>query len=70
MYRERQPVARCTVERLMRAMELRGVTRGKAVKTTQSDPANSSPRDLVKRQFAAERPNQLWVADFTFVSTW
>ncbi len=70
MLRERQTVARCTVERLMRDMGLRGVTRGKAVKTTRADPSNANPRDLVKRQFTAERPNQLWVADFTFVSTW
>lgn len=70
MCRERQAVARCTVERLMRKRGLCGATRGKAVKTTQSDPANPSPRDLVKRQFIAERPNHLWVADFTFVSTW
>nr|AAD44276.1 transposase subunit B [Pseudomonas putida]CAC86788.1 transposase subunit B [Pseudomonas putida]CEK42465.1 Mobile element protein [Pseudomonas fluorescens SBW25] len=70
MHREHQVVARCTVERLMREMGLCGVTRGKTVKTTQPDPDNANPRDLVKRQFTAERPNQLWVADFTFVSTW
>lgn len=70
MLRERQTVARCTEERVMRDMGLRGVTRGKAVKTTHADPSNANPRDLVKRQFTAERPNQLWVADFTFVSTW
>lgn len=70
MHRERQVVARCTVERLMREMGLRGVTRGKAVKTTQADPGKENPKDLVRRQFTAERPNQLWVADFTFVSTW
>ena len=70
MHREHQVVARCTVERLMREMGLCGVMRGKTVKTTQADPDNANPRDLVKRQFTAERPNQLWVADFTFVSTW
>lgn len=70
MHREGQPVARCTVERLMRAMGLQGVVRGKKVRTTQSDPATPAPRDLVKREFTAERPDQLWVADFTFVSTW
>ncbi|MBK58371.1 MAG: IS3 family transposase [Pseudomonas sp.] len=70
MHRERQGVARCTVERLMREMGLCGAARGKTVKTTQADPGNASPRDLVKRQFTAEHPNQLWVADFTFVSTW
>lgn len=70
MHREHQTVARCTVERLMREMGLCGVVRGKAVKTTQADPENPNPRDRVKRQFTAERPNQLWVSDFTFVSTW
>ena len=70
MHREGQPVARCTVERLMRAMGLQGVVRGKKVRTTQSDPATPTPHDLVKRAFTAERPDQLWVADFTFVSTW
>lgn len=70
MHREGQPVARCTVERLMRAMGLQGVVRGKNVRTTQSEPATSTPRDLVKREFTAQRPDQLWVADFTFVSTW
>lgn len=70
MHREGQPVARCTVERLMRAMGLQGVVRGKKVRTTQSEPATPAPRDLVKREFTAERPDQLWVADFTFVSTW
>ncbi|WP_425299808.1 IS3 family transposase [Pseudomonas asplenii] len=70
MHREHQAVARCTVERLMRERGLCGVTRGKTVKTTQADPDNANPRDLVKRQFTAERTNQLWVADFTFVSTW
>ncbi|TBV16165.1 IS3 family transposase [Stutzerimonas kirkiae] len=70
MHREHQVVARCTVERLIREMGLCGVTRGKPVKTTKADLDNANPRDLVKRQFTAERPNQLWVADFTFVSTW
>lgn len=70
MHREGQPVARCTVERLMRAMGLQGVVRGKKVRTTQSEPAIPTPRDLVKREFTAQRPDQLWVADFTFVSTW
>ncbi len=70
MHREDMAVARCTVERLMRARGLQGVVRGKAVRTTWPDPAAPKPRDLVKRQFTASRPNQLWVADFTFVSTW
>jgi putative transposase len=69
--REGQRVARCTVERLMRAMGLRGAVRGRAWKiTTQSDPATTRPADRVKRQFTATRPNQLWVADFTYVATW
>jgi putative transposase len=69
--REGHTVARCTVERLMRAMGLRGASRGRAWKiTTQSDPAVSRPADLVDRQFTATRPNQLWVADFTYVATW
>ena len=64
-------VARCTVERLMRAMGLRGAVRGRAwTVTTQSDAAAARPADLVDRQFAATRPNQLWVADFTYVVTW
>ena len=70
MHRESLPVARCTVERLMRGMGLQGVIRGKKVRTTLQDPATPSPRDLVNRQFKADRPNQLWVADFTYVSTW
>src|SRR4030095_12447860 len=69
--REGHRVARCTVERLMRAMGLRGAVRGRAWKvTTQSDSAAARPTDLVDRQFAATRPNQLWVADFTYVATW
>ena len=64
-------VARCTVERVMRAMGLRGVSRGRAwVTTTRADAAAERPADLVDRQFAATRPNQLWVADFTYVATW
>ena len=68
--RERWAVARCTVERLMRRMGLAGAVRGKTVKTTQFDPARPCPRDQVQRDFSAERPNQLWVADFTYVATW
>jgi putative transposase len=64
-------VARCTVERLMRELGLRGVSRGRAWKiTTQSDSAAARPADLVDRRFVATRPNQLWVADFTYVATW
>ena len=68
--REGTVVARCTVERLMRRMGLRGVVRGKVVRTTISDAKAACPLDLVNRQFRAERPNQLWVSDFTYVSTW
>jgi len=69
--REGIDAARCTVERLMRDMGLRGVVRGRAWQvTTQSDPAAARPADLVERRFTATRPNQLWVADFTYVATW
>ena len=63
-------VARCTVERLMGSMGLQGVIRGRRVKTTIANPAVDRPLDLVKRQFVADRPNQLWVADITAVPTW
>jgi transposase InsO family protein len=64
-------VARCTVERLMRRMGLQGVIRGRAYKaTTIVDEADQRPADLVQRQFVADRPNQLWVADITYVATW
>src|SRR5262245_37178802 len=69
--REGRRVARCTVERLMRAMGLRGVSRGRAwVITTRTDAVADRPADLVDRRFTATRPNQLWVADFTYVATW
>ena len=68
--REGMTVARCTVERLMRRQGLRGVRRGKVVRTTVSDGKAPCPLDRVNRQFRAERPNQLWVSDFTYVSTW
>ncbi len=70
MRREQFPVARCTVQRLMNRLGLRGVTRGKAVRTTVSDPKAPCPLDHVQRQFQADRPNALWVSDFTYVSTW
>ncbi len=70
LHREGQAVARCTVERLMRLAGLRGVRRGKSVRTTVPDAKAACPLDRVNRQFEAERPNQLWVADFTYVSTW
>ncbi len=68
--REGTDVARCTVERLMRKAGLRGVVRGKGVRMTVADPAAPCPLDRVNRQFKAQRPNQLWVSDFTYVSTW
>ena len=69
--REGHNVARCTVERLMRAMGLAGAVRGRAwTITTQSQPALDRPADLVDRTFVATRPNQLWVSDFTYVATW
>ncbi|MCQ4322681.1 IS3 family transposase, partial [Stutzerimonas stutzeri] len=68
--REGVVAARCTVERLMRRLGLKGVVRGKPVKTTVSDKATPCPLDKVNRQFRAERPNALWVSDFTYVSTW
>ena len=68
--REGVTVARCTVERLMRKLGLRGVMRGKVVRTTIGDAKTPCPLDRVNRQFRAERPNQLWVSDFTYVSTW
>ena len=68
--REGHGTARCTVERLMRRLGLRGVIRGRTVKTTVSDKATPCPLDKVNRQFRAARPNALWVSDFTYVSTW
>jgi putative transposase len=68
--REGVEVARCTVQRLMKRLGLKGVIRGKAVRTTVSDPKAPCPLDHVKRHFHAERPNALWVADFTYVWTW
>jgi transposase InsO family protein len=70
MNREGIVVACCTVERLMRAMGLQGARRGKVVRTTVPDKAAPCPLDHVNRVFKAQRPNQLWVSDFTYVSTW
>jgi len=64
------PVARCTVERLMRDLGLRGVVRGRRRRTTIADQAAARPADLVCRRFQASLPNRLWVADFTYVATW
>jgi transposase InsO family protein len=68
--REGQDVARCTIERLMGALGLQGVVRGRKCRTTISDDGAERPLDRVNRQFQASRPNQLWVADFTYVATW
>jgi transposase InsO family protein len=70
LVREGVAVARCTVERLMRRLGLQGVRRGKGVRTTVPDAKAACPLDRVNRQFRADRPNRLWVADFTYVSTW
>ena len=70
MRREDFAVARCTVERLMRQMGLRGVIRGKPVRTTISDKAAPCPLDHVNRQFHAPAPDRLWLSDFTYVATW
>jgi transposase InsO family protein len=64
------PIARCTVERLMRQMGLQGAVRGRKFKTTVPDLSAPRPLDRVKRNFTATRPNQLWVADLTYVATW
>src|SRR5690554_2343861 len=68
--REGFTVARCTVARLMREMGLRGAVRGRQFKTTIPGDAADRPLDLVERDFSAERPNQLWVSDLTYVATW
>jgi len=68
--REQVNVARCTVERLMGTLGLQGAVRGKPCRTTVADEAQDRPLDLVKRQFTADRANQLWVADITYVATW
>ncbi len=68
--REGVQIARCTVERLMRLQGLRGTVRGRKVRTTVPDEVVARPADLVERDFTADRPNKLWVADLTYVATW
>ena len=68
--REHIYVARCTVARLMKQLNIQGVTRGKTCITTIPDMTADKPQDLVNRRFHADRPNQLWVADITYVATW
>jgi putative transposase len=70
LHREGICVARCTVERLMGELGLHGAVRGKTRRTTTPDVAAARPADLVERDFSATRPNQLWVADLTYVATW
>jgi putative transposase len=68
--RQGEDAARCTVERLMRSLGIRGVVRGKKVITTNPDTSQPCPDDKVNRLFKADRPNKLWVSDFTYVPTW
>jgi putative transposase len=68
--REGTPVARCTVERLMRELGLEGARRGRRHRTTIADPGAARAADLVQRRFSPARPDAVWVADFTYVATW
>lgn len=68
--REGISVARCTVERLMRGLGLEGAHRGRRYRTTRPDPDATRAADLVQRRFTPDRPDRLWVADFTYVATW
>jgi hypothetical protein len=70
LHREHIPVARCTVERLMRQDGLKGVVRGRRTRTTIPADIAQKPLDRVQRRFTASRPDELWVADFTFVANW
>ena len=70
LLREDIVVARCTVERLMKTLAIQGIRRGAKCWTTVADDALERPQDKVNRQFVATRPNQLWVADITYVATW
>ena len=69
LHRESIPAARCTVERLIKTLGIEGVRRGKRCITATPDETAHKPRDLVQREFSASRPNQLWVADITYVAT-
>lgn len=68
--KDKVDIARCTVERLMRELGIQGVRRGRRCRTTISSNNSNCPQDLVNREFHASRPNQLWVADITYVATW
>ena len=68
--REGLAVVRCTIERLMRDLGIKGAVRGRRHRTTKSDPAVERPRDLVERAFSPAAPNLLWLADITYVRTW
>lgn len=70
LHREHVPVARCTVERLMDRMGIEGIRRGAKRRTTIPADVAERPLDRVQRQFVASRPDQLWIADFTYVATW
>ncbi len=70
LHRQGRVIARCTVERLMAELGIHGVQRGKRRFTTIQDASATRPPDLVKRQFTATRPNELWLADITYCSTW
>lgn len=68
--RQGEDAARCTVERLMRSLGIRGVVRGKKFITTNPDTSLPCPDGKVNRLFMANRPNKLWVSDFTYLPTW
>ena len=70
LQREEFSVARCTVARLMKRLDIQGVIRGKVQKTTVPDKSQPCPKDKVNRKFRTPAPNMLWVSDFTYVSTW
>lgn len=70
LHREGIAAARCTVERLMRRAGLQGLVRGRKKRTTIAAPVEALPLDRVQRRFVASRPNELWIADFTYVATW